>query len=220
MSFRSDGGESRRAFPRVFLQPGGQPLSKLLGSKVIWQNGDEGEINDLSYSGLAVLREAGANFQPGQHLTFQLAFPGQSNVDVEGEVIRQTEKVVAIKLNALSTEARLAIDKYLHEKLVGIHVRRIDPKFFARPGSHTHWFHGPNNTNIFLWYDQMNLKKAVVESGNRFLEWEDGKFREGNSKELLDGERDQYTPAYLENQPLADAMGFTPFMNRVLDLMV
>jgi hypothetical protein len=177
------------------------------------------DVYDLSYSGAALVRTPRVDPLQGDHISVDVHLSGQPEFSVTGEVVRVTEKIVAITFGPMATEARTALERFLHAKMIGLHVRPIDPKYFARPGSATHWFHGPNNTNIFLWYEHTKLVRASVEVGSDFLNWQNGQFTEGQSSQFLDYENDDYARPLLEAEPIASAIGLTPVMERILQVL-
>jgi len=207
----------QRRFPRIYLQqalPTPQtasilPLMSVMsvaGASALWTSGERFEVCDLSYTGIALLRAGGADGEEGKQesasdttlavgtvVKFQLQLMGQPLIGIEGRIVRATGRILALDFEPLSTDARVALEKFLQAKLIGLHLRSIDPVFFSGGASsngngtsenrtsdsigisdekrYTHWFQGPNNTNVLLWYDNLSLRRALVESGGDWLNW-------------------------------------------------
>ncbi len=215
--------QKARRFPRIFLQKSSRPLTHLLGAKAIWNNREQIDVHDLSYVGAAFVRSLGINAQPGETVAINLELSGQPPFHISCEVMRVSDKLIAVAFAPLSTEARVGLERYLQEKMIGLHMHPIDPKYFAKPGQFSHWFHGPNNTNLFLWHADMRLTQATVELGPDFLIYKNGEFAEGNSEQFLDHENDDYVkPLFdknLESSEFRKQIGLSPLMTRTLNVL-
>ena len=107
-------------------------------------------------------------------------------------------------------------------------MRQVDAVHFARAGSPTHWFHGPSESEIFLWCADQEIKKATVEHAGGFLQWQNGEFYEGRSADFLDSETRDPAASHIpfSNFPIAekvkpaDTTKATPFMYKVLELLL
>ncbi len=214
----------QRKFPRIYLRNSARSPAPALGARLLWPGGPALEIFDLSYVGAAAVRGAGVDPKPGDALNALVELSGENApIPFMGEVARVTEQVIALRFDTLQTEARRALDRFLHAKLLGLHMRPIDRKFFSSTAGFTHWFHGPNNTDVFLWYEGAALAKAVVEIGGDFLKWKKGRFFAGVTRQVLDREDDDYLKPLLDGDFDAEAgggeTGLTPLMSRSLDLL-
>lgn len=214
----------QRKFPRIYLQSSARAAAPILGASAHWPGGQKLEVFDLSYIGVAVLKQAGMEAKIGEKRTVQIELSGEdAPIDFPGEVARITDRVVALRFDTLPTQALRALDRFLHAKLLGLHMRPIDRKFFSQTATFTHWFHGPNNTDVFLWFEELALKKAVVEIGGDFLKWKGGTFFTGVARQVLDREGDDYLKPLLDGDFDAESgagqVGLTPMMSRTLDLL-
>jgi hypothetical protein len=74
-------------------------------------------------------------------------------------------------------DGRLKIDQHIKDQIVGLSMRQISSDLLHPSAKADVWFHGPFDTNIFLWYnDQKEITKAVIEYDNVFLTSENGHF--------------------------------------------
>lgn len=214
----------KRRFPRIYLQNPARPLAPILGAQMVWPGGHKLEVFDLSYIGIAAVRKTGVDVKVGEKLTVQVELSGEAKpISFQVEVARVTEGILALRFDTLQTEARRALDRFLHAKLLGLHMRPIDRSYFSQTANFTHWFHGPNNTDVFLWYENQTLVKALVEIGGDFLKWKNGSFFAGLAKQSAEHEDDDYLKPLLEGafdaETAVDDKGLTPMMSRVLDLL-
>lgn len=210
----------QRRFPRIFLQKSNRPLSLILGAKCVWPTGDRLDVHDLSYVGAAFVRTQRTEPRVGEKLDLVMELVGLPPFEIPVEVARLTDKLIAVAFGPLTTEARQTLESFLHEKMIGVQVRGIDPKYFAKPGNFTHWFHGPNNTNIFLWYEEMKLKQATVEFGPDLLNFKGGVFTEADAEQYVDFEQDDYVKPVLERSQIKQTpAGFTALMGRILNML-
>jgi hypothetical protein len=209
---------SRRRFPRILVQPPTSPLQTLLGASAIWPGGEHLDVYDLSYSGAALSLSSLPSVKPGDEVELGLTLAGQRAFKVKARVVRLAQNLMAVDFRDFSTEARLAVERFMQDKLIGANVRAIDPRFFNRDGGFTHWFHGPLNTNIFLWYDKGQMYKATVEFGSQLLIWDDNVFSEGSSSEYS-FEAEDYVRPLLKTKATQIPPGFSPLMARVLEVL-
>lgn len=237
--------QNQRRFPRIFLQEAGlesgqqkvRTVPALVGAKASWADGEPIDVIDLSYIGAALRRPRHSTPVVGAQVRLQFLFAGQDTrvESIEAKIVRVSEQLVAVQFLELSATARLALERFLEAKIIGLHMRPIDAKFFAKSvsgaGEFTHWFHGPNNANVFLWYESLTCMKAVVELGDDFLSWNQGRFFTGVSRQYLENESDDYLQPLLDGQFETESVahlgvdgtgakqGLTPLMMRVLNML-
>ena len=168
-----DESDPRRNFPRIFLV-GIHELREITGARVEWENAQRTDILDMSYSGMAVTRPSGVNFEKGKCIRAKILFAGQPAQEMEFEFVRESEKLFGVAFVNLTKENVDAMDIFLSDKILGRNVRPVNPKFFNAKHDFHHWLHGPNNTNVYLWMNDHKVRKAVIELAGSALLYEGG----------------------------------------------
>ena len=161
----------KRRFPRIVLKSLPEPLQEISGAAVVtvtyegYQSSDSLVVFDLSYGGAAFETPEGFAAKSGKEVGLRFEFFGQSEMSTQGEIIRVTDKIVAVQFRPLSPENRLVLDAFLKEEIIGLNTYLIQPKFYAATADFDLWFHGPGQTNIILWREgaQQELNKALFE---------------------------------------------------------
>lgn len=168
--------EDRRRYPRVFLDKSLGDFIEIMGVKVHWPNGDVGGALDVSYIGAALTKPAGLpiRFTQGEELPLYFQF-SENKVFLKSYFVREIPQAIGVYFSNLSPQANLAIEKFLKHKLIGTNTRLIPKNFYSREQTFSHWYHGPNDTNIFIWYENGKIEKATVELATQVLFIEDDK---------------------------------------------
>jgi hypothetical protein len=167
--------DPRRNFPRIFLV-GMHDLREITGARVEWENAQRTDILDMSYSGMAVSRPSGIEFEKGRIIRAKILFAGLPTQEMEFELIRETEKLFGVHFVNLTKENVDTMDAFLSDKILGKSVRAVNPKFFNENHDFDHWLHGPNNTNIYIWMNDHAIRKTVLELAGSALLYENGQF--------------------------------------------
>ena len=191
-----------RRYPRIFLTKGVQEFDRITGLEVKWPGGHVTGVLDISYIGAAIIKSSKITekFAKGDIIEFFFSFAGgESDVVFDAEVVREDEKVLAIYFPELTVQARQALDTFLKQKLVGLNTRLVDPKYYIKEQGFDFWFHGPNQTNVFIWGNLEEIKKASIEVNYQVITFEDGKFYLSESKRFLEAPTEDY--AYRVNNP-------------------
>jgi hypothetical protein len=196
---------NRRRFVRVPLSQ----LSEIQGAGVIWPSNEKSGVLDLSYGGAALSLPQGSSLRlsPGSQFDLQLDLSGQQNVVVSSGLVRSDAKIAAVQFASLSNEAHLAIEKFLHEKLIGVNMQLIDPEFYDKAQGFTSWYHGPGDTNIYVWQAGTNIERFVIEISGFILSWQSGQFKIGENSfdfDSPDGDYVKYVINEAADGPLDD----------------
>ena len=215
-------GTNDRRFPRVYLHSPGTALSKVLGARGGWAGSSELSVCDLSYTGVAFLRSTQAHgklsFQERERLDLVLHLAGEKlPVKAQAVLVRSNEQIVAFDFRPLSTGTRLSIERFLQSKLIGLHLRPVAREHYRATEAlvgMTHWFQGPANTNVLLWFDELTLKKAVVEVGGDWLQWTAGPGR-GQVQERVESDVNRGD----RSEQVLTLRGLSPFVSRVVDIL-
>jgi hypothetical protein len=199
---KSKESSNTRRYPRIFLTKGIQEFDRIIGIDVKWPEGIVSGVLDISYIGAALIKSSKSTekFAKGDLVELFFSFTdGPQNVPFDAEIIREDEKTRAVYFPELSLQARQALSAFLKQKLVGLNTRLVDPKYYIKEQGFNFWFHGPNQTNVFIWEDNGQIQKATIEMNYEVLTFENGNFYHSESKKYLEVPTEDY--AYRVNNP-------------------
>jgi hypothetical protein len=195
--------DNTRRYPRVFLTKGIQDFGKIVGLEVEWPGGTQQTgVLDISYIGAAIIKSSKVKekYQKGDQAKFTFYFINEDKkILIDCEVIREDEKSLALYFTNLTIPGRQVLEKFLKQKLIGLNTHLVDPKFYLKEQGFNFWFHGPNQTNIFIWGNKKEISKATFEVNYEVVSFEEGKFYLSESKEFLEAPTEDY--AYRVNNP-------------------
>lgn len=172
-----DEHDTRRKFPRIFLV-GLEDLKELIGARVTWPDRQVVDVFDMSYSGASMKKPDRLELEPGKELMLLWEIAGSSPFPVPCKLVRGDEKMVAIQFLHLSTDALRIFDEFLNDKLLGRHTALVNPKFYGDNQTFKYWFHGPRDTNVFLWTEGERIDRATVELDGLYLQWDGSRFHQ------------------------------------------
>lgn len=175
-----------RRYPRILIGKG--LTGKIAGVDAYWPDGKKTGVVDISYIGTAVVshKEPAWDLSKGEKINLELHFlENDVRVPFECEVVRQDDRCTAFHFPNLSVEARKVLQKFMQPKLVGMNTRYVDPKYYIKEQGFNYWYHGPNQTNIFVWGDKKRIKRCTVELEGRVLNIQDQKLYESKSADFL-----------------------------------
>ena len=197
-----------------------QNFDKISGLEVKWPGGYVTGVLDISYIGAAIVKTSKITekFSKGEIIEFYFSFAnGEQDVVFDAEVIREDDKVLAVHFPELTLKARKSLETFLKQKLIGLNTKLVDPKFYIKEQGFDFWFHGPNQTNVFIWGDKDQIIKAAVELNYEVITFEDGKFYSSESKRFLEVPTEDY--AYKVNNPDQRTMADVKSVQDVVSLL-
>lgn len=165
--------DTNRALPRISLI-GFSDLQDIIGVQVAWPGGESVPVLDLSFSGSAMRRPKSLEFEKGRRLRLNWSFAGNKTLEIESELIRFDEKMVAIKFVKLEAKALEVLDSFLTENLIGRNLSFVNPKFYGSRDDYQFWFHGPKDTNLFVWADGDRAIRTILEFDRHILNYAKG----------------------------------------------
>lgn len=134
-------------------------------------------VVDLSHTGVAIERVEMPDAElpdPMKPESMELHVGMQEPFQVQVVHARSSERVVAFEFLDVTTDGRLAIDRFLDPKMIGLNMRAIDRSFFSPGETFSLWFCGPRDTNFFLWMSGMRLERAIIQLGDEQFTLERG----------------------------------------------
>ncbi len=178
----------KRKFPRLLLAHRDEDYKALHQVRVEWPTGEQTSVLDISYEGLAVT--TGPISQVGEKLKLKLKIAAQT-FPIEAEVVRSTEAITGFKILQTTPQARLKIDQYLKDQIIGQNMRRLSPDLLAGEYKADIWFHGPFDSNFFIWRGaDASIRKSIVEYDGLTLTYQNNVF-EVTDSERIEGVEDK-----------------------------
>ena len=162
-------GSEPRRYKRAILLVGAQTaLHSQLASAMATYRGKSFPVVDLSHTGLAMLREDIADHElpdvtKSEPLSLILGL--QPSFTVQVKLVRHSERIMAFEFASVPTEGRMAIDRFLDPKMIGLNMRPVDKAFFSSGETFSTWFCGPRDTNFFLWMSGSRVERAIIQMG-------------------------------------------------------
>lgn len=175
---RSEEEINRRRFPRVSIKNDLVNARALVGAEVEWPGSDgRRQIFDISYTGAAVEKPKNVSIKEGQDLNVTMLLGDMDPFEARSRVVWFNETIVGIQFQDINHVARMRIDEFLEDKIVGSHMISVSSKYFADHVDFNYWFHGPNNTNVFLWGpNNKSITRAMVSFDGQAMIFEGGEF--------------------------------------------
>lgn len=175
--------EERREHVRVPVASDWGEVQPLLGATLHWPNHETSQVFDISYFGVATGKPALFEVKIEDAVQIQMDLGEETSLKLNARVAWGTDKVVGLRLDPLGIDERQALDEFLEDRLIGINLRRIDRRHFGS-FDFSVWYHGPNDTNVFLWTDLKTdrILKAEIELDGRVLIFDGAELLTGGAR--------------------------------------
>lgn len=122
-----------------------------------------------------------AESQEGEIYCLQAVLGGQAPVEVDAEIVWTRDHIAGVRWATMPAPVRAAFGMFLVDKLVGASLTPIHPQFFSESMTFDFWFHGPKDTNLYLWMERTErgqktdrVDRAIVELDDQTLVYEYG----------------------------------------------
>lgn len=183
--------EEKRRFPRVHFRRDFGASDRITKAFTHWRNHEVTDVFDLSLGGFATSRPGMLELSVGQEFDLTLELGALPALPVKAKMVWIRDFSVGFSFLHLEPEGHLILRKFLSDKLVGSHLRRMNPDLRPENADYDEWYSGPRETHLFLTLDKEGepphfVKKAeVMIDGDRMV-FEDDRFVSGESlKESL-----------------------------------
>ena len=164
---KEDSLKDRRKYQRVLVEPS----SKILSVEV--EGYGKTLVFDMSYEGAAFAQPKERKISDVDE---KMVLHLKTEIDearIQSVAVRVNEEVAAVHFLDISVEARIIIDRVVSDRIVGLNMNLIDPKHYSAKADFNFWFHGPKETNLYLWMEGSKLIKAQMEMSNAAMVFED-----------------------------------------------
>lgn len=162
--------KNRRKYQRVLVEPS----EKHLITEIVGYG--QTVVFDMSYSGAAFGQPKEKPIEAGaQEITVRLKTP-LDEAELKAKIIRAGSDLVAVQFVEINVEARIIIDRVVTDRMIGLNMFLIDSRHYSENADFNFWFHGPKETNLYLWCSGDRLVKAQMELDSSLLFYEDDSF--------------------------------------------
>lgn len=162
--------KDRRKYPRVMVDSAARALQAEVdghGSTLLF---------DMSYSGAAIAQPKQKKITMVDGTVILKLITEVDEAQIVSRVIRVTDDVVALSFDKVEVAARIIIDRVVSDRMVGLNMTLIDPKHYSNPRDFDLWFHGPRDTNLYLWARGDHLSKCQMDMEVASFIYEDESF--------------------------------------------
>lgn len=209
-----------RKFPRLFLARDSENQRRLPGACAFIDSQEPLAIFDISYGGAALSLPADSEkYSKDQTVNVDFDFQNYGMVRMAAMIIRCDDRNLAVQFLDLEPQARLTIERFLHAKMAGRLIRLVNPKNYAPEQDFSLWFHGPNDSNIYLWLNQGLLTKASIEWNGEILYFENGILSKGESRTILKRLTEDYSYYVNYEAPHFSIGSDIKFVDRMMELL-
>ncbi len=191
---------SQRRFPRVFLTGVMREFSFIKNCDVIWPSKFASGIYDVGRSSVTLYFPMRLNLQFIKGDLVKLGFKIGKEADAiftDCRVIRAETRLLVIELLRVSRSQSESIANYFTDDVISQNTHYIEPRFYAPEQTFSYWFHGPRDTNLYIWKHDKGIQRIVLELGTFVYEWNSKGMSVGASRDSLSYATEDY--AYYSN---------------------
>jgi hypothetical protein len=157
----------------------------------------------------------------GDYIEGKLLLPGeqQLQIPVSVRVVRKTAQLIGFRIDSTSHDGRIKVDQTIKDLIISLNMRSLSPHLLHSSLQCDVWYHGPFDTNLFLWKDGLSLVKAYIEYDNTVLVYEEGGFRVARTSSTADEALGYGGPFVIKNfseQRLSLGHGWIDRLQRLL----
>jgi len=210
-----------KKMPRLFLAHGEDHFSVIPGVTFVWPDRSESAVYDLSWAGIAVAAQGVVGkLRIGSNFEIKLRIEGVVEaLPLKVRIVRLTAKMVGFVLESLSSDGRMILDQITKDRLVAKNLRQAPPgDLQPQLQSADLWFHGPFDTNIFIWRKNIpgEILRAVVEYDNLLWVYDEGRIHMMKSGSATDEARGYYNSTEMFSPPRVKILMGASWMDRCL----
>lgn len=167
-----------KKYPRLLLAHREEDYRSMHRTFLVWPNGIKSSVFDISYAGLAVSSQGVlSTLKVGESYEVQLRIDELEGLPLNVKVVKIMASTIGLKIETTNIEGRLKLDQPVKEALIEMHTRPSNPEILHPIAKADYWFHGPFDTNLFIWKSTSGgISKAFIEYDNVLLIFEDQKF--------------------------------------------
>lgn len=166
-----------KKIPRILLSSIKSTRIPLKNLSLMWPDRSRSDVYDLSLAGALISSQGQLTLRkPGQQFEVRLDLDDKGNsVFLKARIEGVSGDSIGLVFEALSAAHRLVIEQNVKDRILIQNLRAMSESVIGLSGAQ--WFHGPFDTNIFLWQESpgFSLEKAIVEYDNLLWFFEEGR---------------------------------------------
>ncbi|MEZ4871670.1 MAG: PilZ domain-containing protein [Bdellovibrionales bacterium] len=211
---------SGRKYTRISTHVAHDLAQSFMDVGLEWGNGEKTKIVDLSYRGAAAEVPEHVSLQACQSYPVHIQFSNQDVCEAQVEVMWIKNGLVGLYFEDMDAKAHLLFEKYLKDKLVGAHLRKIEPKYYSHQLTCTYWYQGPSDLQVYLWLNDSKLlvTQVIVLLDDCSFSYNDGDIKVGGVAESSQVQN-LYSEGDLSSQKPPEKTD-TEILTRVLSVLV
>ena len=169
-----DNSEKRR-FPRVHFRRDFGASDRITKAFAHWRSLEVSDVFDLSLGGLAASKPAMMDFSVGEEMDFTLELGDAPGLPTKAKVAWVRDFSVGLSFVHFEPEGHLALRKFLSDKLIGSHLKEMNPDLYPENADFDLWYSGPKETHLFLTLSEgeelprLIRRAEIVIDGERLL---------------------------------------------------
>ncbi|NQZ01068.1 MAG: hypothetical protein HRT45_10430 [Bdellovibrionales bacterium] len=181
---KGENDDDRRRHTRINIREEMNKAKALKGASLQIEGLESSlQVIGMSVSGLAC--ELADGVKEGAIRKAKIVLGELEPQELELKVIWLSSEMMGVRFEDCEASVKLSIGDFLQDRIVGQHMISVDPSYFAEHVDFHAWYHGPNNTNVFLWKKHEsddNFIKMMVAFDGQSLIFENGEFRAGGDQ--------------------------------------
>lgn len=143
-----------------------EPIEKLT---LHWDSGEIVPIYDISYGGVACQLPQKEDLQINDFKAFTIVFPAGTKEKFIAKIVWKNKTLLGLNFESLSLKARMELNQFLDNKILGVSLRLIDKKYYSQAMTCQYWYQGHYGVNIYLWENEGKIVKGEVEFDNSIV---------------------------------------------------
>lgn len=161
----------RRKYQRITYYLGQSREQKLEGASLVWPNGEQSHVFDLSYQGAAVSFPLNFPLEELSEYDLTLSLSEGREFPIRAQVRWFNNDAAGVQFVSLDSVSRQIFEDYFSDKLIGASLFKVDKQFYTPKNPPDCWYHGPQDTNLFLWFKGDSLDRLVLELDYQTMEF-------------------------------------------------
>lgn len=187
-----------KRYPRVFITSRMKESEFLKNAQVVWPSGFASQIYDFGRTCITVYFPMRLNMQLSKGEFIKLGFRlGAHELTSDCRVVRSETRLLVVEPMRLAVSQAAKVDAFFNPQYIAEHLYEVPSKDFAPEQTFQKWYHGPMDTNLYVWQDIDGIKRVSLELKDKVYCWTVEGFFSGPSRDTLSYPTEDY--AYFTN---------------------
>lgn len=185
----------RKVLPRVFLTGVLKELSYLRDCKVIWPSQFESGIYDFGRSAVSVYFPMRLNLSLTRDDEIKLGFRLGKYAEpfsINCKVYRSETRLLVVSSPYQDINFKKRVIDYFTPEEIAANMHFVDRSNYALEQTFSYWFHGPLDTNVYIWDHNDEIHRILIEYLGSIYDWKSGVLSRGPSRDNLSYSTEDY----------------------------